>query len=246
MAAESEAAQHATGTLGEPGSTFDANGKQLDEASRPIGGWQLEFGASVEGIAGDENPANAVVPFVDEWAVSTSQPSESTDLPPMAEQRPMPGADASAPPGANNYVETTHELSAANVAVGRAEVQADEAVVDSGGPGASAWLADFKLDSAWRDAMGLKMLQGGEVYSEEETALIAKGLALFDSLAAGTGKVRLSTHSKTVKSAWTKHDNKSGLLVGHVETTIRASPEQIITYQMHYDRKIKLSARPNR
>ena len=31
------------------------------------------------------------------------------------------------------------------------------------------------------------------------------------------------------------------LLIGHVETTIRASPEQIIAYQMHYGRKIKLS-----
>ena len=31
------------------------------------------------------------------------------------------------------------------------------------------------------------------------------------------------------------------LLIGHVETTIRASPEQIIGYQMYYDRKIKLS-----
>ncbi len=62
------------------------------------------------------------------------------------------------------------------------------------GAAACQWLADFKLDSAWRDAMDLKMLQGGEAYSEEETALIAKGLSLLDSLAAGKGKVRLMRH----------------------------------------------------
>ena len=77
------------------------------------------------------------------------------------------------------------------------------------GAAACQWLAGFKLDSAWRDAMGLKIPQGGEAYSEEETALIAKGLSLLDSLAADTGKVRLLRHSKTVESAWTKHDKKS-------------------------------------
>ncbi len=62
------------------------------------------------------------------------------------------------------------------------------------GAAACQWLAGFKLDSAWRDAMGLKMLQGWEAYSEEETALIAKRLSLLDSLAAGKGKVRLMRH----------------------------------------------------
>jgi hypothetical protein len=41
---------------------------------------------------------------------------------------------------------------------------------------------------------GSEMLQGWEAYSEEETALIAKGLSLLDSLAAGKGKVRLLRH----------------------------------------------------
>jgi hypothetical protein len=127
-------------------------------------------------------------------------------------------------------------------------VRAVEGVVASNGgrqceaaPGAARWKADFQQDSEWREAMVLKMRQGTQVYSAEETVLIAKGLALLDNVAAGTGKVRSLKHAKTVALAWTQHDTKSGLLIGHVEATIRASPEQIIAYQMHYDSKIKRS-----
>jgi hypothetical protein len=112
---------------------------------------------------------------------------------------------------------------------------------DEAAAGSAAWTANFKQDFAWRQAMILEMQQGGQAYSEEETALIAKGLALFDGLAAAKGKVRQLKHSKTVTSAWTKRDKKTGMLIGHVEATIRASPEQVIAYQMHYDSKIQLS-----
>ena len=60
---------------------------------------------------------------------------------------------------------------------------------DAAAAGAAAWTANFKQDFAWRQAMILEMQQGGQAYSEEETALIAKGLALFDGLAAAKGKV---------------------------------------------------------
>ena len=103
----------------------------------------------------------------------------------------------------------------------------------------ATWLADFKLDSTWCDAMVLKMLQGGEVYSEEETALI-------DSVAAGTGKVRLLRHSKTVESAWTKHDKKSGLLIacGDHDPRLAGADHRVPNALRPQDQT--LSARPNR
>ncbi len=129
-----------------------------------------------------------------------------------------------------------------NAAVGRVQGPADAAVVAAASDGeAAAWTADFKQDFAWRQAMVLKMQQGGQVYSEEETALIAKGLALLDSFAARPGRLRLLKHSQTIEYARTKLDKKTGLLVGEAGATICASPQQIVAYQMHYDGKHRLS-----
>jgi hypothetical protein len=85
------------------------------------------------------------------------------------------------------------------------------------------------------------MQQGGQVYTDEETVLITRGSAFLDRVAAGTGQGRSLKHSQTLTSALTQHDKKSGLLIGHVEATIRASPEEIVAYQMHNDSKIHLS-----
>jgi hypothetical protein len=109
-------------------------------------------------------------------------------------------------------------------------------------PQAAAWLAGLRRDFAWRNAMVLKMRQDGHVHGAEEAALIAKGCAVLD-LVSGTGKVRMLRHSRTVMSAWTKHDKKSGMLLGRMELVIRASAEQIIAYQMNFDSNIKLSQR---
>ena len=157
----------------------------------------------------------------------------------------MASVSAGAASGANEGTAFV-EPPTANAAVGRAGGAAVVVASDGGGhgkaaPGAAAWLADFTHDSVWRNAMVLEMQQGGQVYSEEETAMIAKGMDLFDSVAAGTSKARPLRLSKTV-TAWTKHDKNSGLLLGHAEATIRgASPEQIIAYMMHFDSKVKLS-----
>jgi hypothetical protein len=173
---------------------------------------------------------------------------------------------ASAPPGTNDLVVPfsdeddaslvgSLEVRTASAAVRRADedrgamwavdqgniFRAVEVVAGETAAGAVAWVADVKQDFLWRQAMVLKMLQGGQVYTEEETALIAKGLAFLDSAAAGTGKARPLKHSTLFTSALTRHDTKSGLLIGHAVATIRASPEQIVAFQMHYDSKIKLS-----
>ena len=43
--------------------------------------------------------------------------------------------------------------------------------------------------------------------------------------------------SKTVELAETKHDEKSGLLIGHVEAEVRACPEQVVAFLMHFGSK---------
>ena len=165
----------------------------------------------------------------------------------------MPAGNASAPPVATDPVvpfsaedAASLELPTASAAVGRADGPAEEVSVASevgrhseAAARAAAWKADVSQDFAWRQAMVMKMQQGEQVYCEEEAALIAKGLALLDGVALGTGK--LLKRSKTGTSAWTRLDKKSGLLTGLVEATIRASPRQIVAYQMHYDSKVKMS-----
>ncbi len=99
-------------------------------------------------------------------------------------------------------------------------------------------MADVKQDYAWRQSMVLKMQQGGHVYTEEETALIAKGFTLLDA-----GKGRSLRHSKTV-SSWTKHDECSGLLLGAVECHVYgASPEEIVAHLMHCDSEVVLEVK---
>jgi hypothetical protein len=125
------------------------------------------------------------------------------------------------------------ELAAAEVGV------SDVADGNVGRPTASrdeklqVWLNDARDDGAWRDATVLEMREGEHSYSPEETALIARGTALLGTFATGKGKARPMRHSKTVELAETKHDETSGLLIGHVEAEVRTSAEQAIAYLMH-------------
>jgi hypothetical protein len=114
---------------------------------------------------------------------------------------------------------------------------------NSGTPAASldeklqVWLKDAQDDGAWRDATVQEMREGEHSYSPEETALIASGTALLRTFASGKGKARPMRPSKTVELAKTKHDEKSGLLIGHVEAEVRTSAEQVVAFLMHFDSK---------
>jgi hypothetical protein len=129
------------------------------------------------------------------------------------------------------------ELAAAEVGV------SNVADGNSGTPAASrdgnlqAWLNDLRDDGAWRDATVQEMREGEHSYSPEETALIARGTALLGTFATGKGKARPMRRSKTVELAETKHDGKSGLLIGHVEAEVRTSPEQVVAFLMHFGSK---------
>ena len=82
------------------------------------------------------------------------------------------------------------ELAAAEVAV------SDVADGNSGMPAAArdenlqVWLNDAQDDGAWRDATVQEMREGEHSYSPEETALIARGMALLGTFATGKGKAR--------------------------------------------------------
>ena len=114
---------------------------------------------------------------------------------------------------------------------------------NSGKPAASldeklqVWLKDAQDDGAWRDATVQEMREGEHSYSPEETALIAGGTALLHTFATGKGKARPIRRSKTVELAETKHDEKSGLLIGHVEAEVCTSAEQVVAFLMHFDSK---------
>jgi hypothetical protein len=111
---------------------------------------------------------------------------------------------------------------------------------DSGTPAAAlheearASLNDARDDGAWRAATVREMREGEHSYTPEETAMIATGMALLGTFGAGNGKARSMRRSKTVELAETKHDEKSGLLIGHVEAEVRTSPEQVVAFLMHF------------
>jgi hypothetical protein len=119
----------------------------------------------------------------------------------------------------------------------------DVADGDSGTPAATqneearAWHNDAQDDGAWRAATVQQMREGEHSYTPEETALIARGMALLGTFGAGKGKARSMRCSKTVELAETKHDEKSGLLIGHVEAEVRTSPEQVVAFLMHFGSK---------
>jgi hypothetical protein len=133
------------------------------------------------------------------------------------------------------------ELAAAEVGV------SDVAEGNSGTPAAArdeklqAWLNDARDDGAWRDATVQEMREGEHSYSSEETELIARSTALLGTFATGEGKARPMRCSKTVELAEMKHDEKSGLLIGHVEAKVRACPEQVVAFLMHFASKYNRS-----
>ncbi len=105
-----------------------------------------------------------------------------------------------------------------------------------------AWLNNVEDDAEWRDAMVDQMRQGEQLYSAEETALIAEGAAQLDAFAKGEGKVRSLKYSKTVKMAQVRYDETTGRIVGEVECAIHgASPDELVAYLMHFESKINKS-----
>jgi hypothetical protein len=108
-----------------------------------------------------------------------------------------------------------------------------------------AWLNNVSDDGAWRETMVHQIRHGGHVYSEEESALIAHGLAELNALSEteggeSDGKGRALKHV-TFKVARMTRDKKSRLLIGYMEGAVEASPEDIVAFLMHFDSNFNLS-----
>ena len=195
-------------------------------------------GHIAEGVSVDAGSSyTLVVPLFDrassDGGLDSEQPSELAsegDAPPNVEGVRI-GA-LSGQPGCEGRELALAEVGGSNVAD-----------ADSGTPAAAlheearAWLNDAQDDGAWRAATVQQMREGEHSYSPEETALIARGTALLGTFATGQGKVRSMRRCKTVELAETKHDEKSGLLIGHVEAEVRTSAEQVVAFLMHIGSK---------
>ena len=81
------------------------------------------------------------------------------------------------------------------------------------------------------------MLETEQVYSVEERAAIARGMALLGSFEAGRGKAKTlkRTASTLRRPARIKHDVRTGHLVGEAEAVVHASVMDVVAYLMQLD-----------
>jgi hypothetical protein len=185
----------------------------------------------VEGVIADAGPSyTLVVPLLD--GAASDRPLDSEQPGGITSERDAEETRIALLPGQPRC--EGRELAVAEV--GGSDV-ADE---DSGAPASSqntpavrpassqnetrlAWLNDARDDGAWHEATVHEMREGEHSYTPEETALIARGMALLGTFGAGKGKVRSMRRSNTVELAETKHDERSGLLIGHARRRSRLS-----------------------
>ena len=147
---------------------------------------------SVGGAGADAGPSHALViqsEHASDGAVDSGLPEAQRRLSFEPDAPPNPeGVRIGVLPGRPGC--EGPELAAAEIEV------SDVADGNFGAPAASrdenlqVWLNDTQDDSAWRDATVQEMCEGEYSYSPEETALIARGMALLGTFATGKGKAR--------------------------------------------------------
>ena len=100
----------------------------------------------------------------------------------------------------------------------------------------AAWLSDIAHDTAQRQARILSIESAsGSIYSEFEKKMIEDGVgkfAVFEGISASTTHLALS---KSIRRMQTKQDGATGLMLGLVETEIRAPAKAIIAYILNVD-----------
>ncbi len=89
-------------------------------------------------------------------------------------------------------------------------------------PEAPVWQADVAFDTQRRLEWTRRILETEQLYSVEERAAIARGMALLGSLEVGRGKVKTlkRTASTLRRPARIKHDVRTGHLVGEAEAVV--------------------------
>ena len=109
------------------------------------------------------------------------------------------------------------------------------------------WKADAAADAAWRAAwMDRVSVAQQQEYTEEENAVIARGLALLEGFEAASGKMRedRSSSSRVLKKTLsslhvlgererTKLDRATGRLLGEVQLVVRGEAFDVVAFLMH-------------
>jgi hypothetical protein len=100
----------------------------------------------------------------------------------------------------------------------------------------ATWLSDVAHDEGQRkeriDAMEASACDIGDTFDNDT---VATGLAMFRQFDGSSAIVKHLKHSATITRSETKHDARSGLLLGLVEAEIRATPQEIVAYMLDYD-----------
>ncbi len=100
----------------------------------------------------------------------------------------------------------------------------------------AAWITDVKHDALQR----LKTINAieqasNQVYTAAECEMIDRGEAVFAQYDRSSAPVTQLKRSVTITRSETKLDEAGRLLLGRAEAEIRASPQDIIAYQLNYD-----------
>ena len=100
----------------------------------------------------------------------------------------------------------------------------------------AAWIADVKHDALQR----LKTINAieqasNQVYTAAECEMVERGEAVFAQYDRSSAPVTQLKRSATITRSETKLDEAGRLLLGRAEAEIRASPPDIIAYQLNYD-----------
>jgi hypothetical protein len=208
-----------------------------------------ERGPIVEGVSVDAGPSyTLVVPLLD--GAASDRPLDSEQPGGIASERDAEETRVALLPGqprCEGRELAVAEVGGSDVTDGDSGTPASSQNTPAVQPASSqnetrlAWLNDARDDGVWHEATVHEMREGEHLYTPEETALIARGTALLGTFGAGKGKARSMRRCKTVKLAETKHDERSGLLIGHVVAEVRTSPELVVAFLMHIDSKYNRS-----
>jgi hypothetical protein len=110
------------------------------------------------------------------------------------------------------------------------------------------WEAATAADAAWRAMWMARVRATQQEYTEDEDAVVARGIALLEEFESAIGKKRelKSQSSRALRRALssvhvlqererTKYDRATGRLLGEVQVVIRGEALEIVAFIMHYD-----------
>ena len=109
-------------------------------------------------------------------------------------------------------------------------------------PENGSWLADVAFDTQRRLEWIRRILETEQAYSVVERARIATGMALLGSFEVGRDKAKALKHTTaTLHGARTKHDPRTGHLIGEAQAVVNTSVMDLLAYMMQMDSRHVMS-----